>query len=196
MKSIGLTGGIASGKSTVIGALQALGATVLDADLVAHKLMEPGQIIWQQIIEHFGSAVLTPARQIDRRILGAIIFADEKQRQLLNSISHPFILNTLQEEITRRERLNPDTLIFTEIPLLFEIGWEDHFAEVWTVWVDDLTQLTRLMSRDDLDEAAARARIASQMSLREKAAKSHRVIDNSGSREKTIAQVQAFFRDL
>jgi dephospho-CoA kinase len=196
MKVIGLTGGIASGKSTAISALGELGAAVLDADAVAHELMQPGQVVWENVVAQFGPDILQPDQSIDRRKLGDIIFKQEDQRQLLNAISHPAILHVIEGEIDRIRKTSPEAVVFVEIPLLFEIGWEDRFDQVWTVWVDGETQLRRLMRRDALDEQSARERIAAQMNLDEKSRRSHRVIDNSGSREQTAAAMRKFYQAI
>jgi dephospho-CoA kinase len=196
MRTIGLTGGIASGKSAVVAVLREEGATVLDADAVAHALMRPGQVVWQNILDHFGAALLQPDGSVDRARLGDIVFQQEDKRRLLNTISHPHILQALEDELSRIRREQPRASVFADIPLLFEVGWESRFEQIWTVWVDQKTQLARLTARDHLDEAAAAARIAAQMSLDEKARCSHCVIDNSSAKTRTAAAVRKFYQAI
>jgi dephospho-CoA kinase len=196
MKTVGLTGGIASGKSTAIAVLRQAGAVVLSADAIAHTLMQPGQAVWKNIADYFGAGVLRPDRSIDRAALGAVIFSRAEQRAKLNEISHPYILQALRDELAQIERARPDAAVFAEVPLLFEVGWDGMFTEAWTVWVDFSTQLRRLMLRDKLSEADARTRIAAQLSLDEKARRSDRVIDNSGTKEQTEEKTGKLYRSF
>ena len=196
MITIGLTGGIASGKSTVISALRLWGAIVLDADEIAHQLMDKGQTNWQRIVEEFGEAILLPDQSINRAALGEIIFRDEAARLRLNALTHPVILEDIQNRLQQLAAENQRGIAFVEVPLLFECAWESRFSEIWTIWVDAKTQLDRLMARNELDQEAASLRIASQMSLDEKARRSDRIIDNSGSWEETLAQTRKNYQAI
>ena len=196
MKTIGLTGGIASGKSTVISTLRLWGAVVLDADEIAHQLMDKGQTNWHRIVEEFGESILLPNQSINRIALGEIIFRDEAARLRLNALTHPVILEDIKDRLHQLAAENQQGIAFVEVPLLFECAWESQFDEIWTVWVDPQTQLDRLMARNELDQEAAYLRIASQMSLDEKARRSDRIIDNSGSQEETFTQTRKNYQAI
>ena len=148
MKIIGLTGGIASGKSTISRALRELGAIVIDADEVAHTIMEPGKPAWEDIIEHFGSGVLYADQTIDREKLGAIVFNNPERLQVLNQITHPRVGEQFKQIITTLRAEKSDAVLFIEVPLLYETHMERICDEVWVVWVDEETQIQRLMKRD------------------------------------------------
>jgi dephospho-CoA kinase len=185
---IGLTGGIASGKSTVSRYLQQRKVALLDADAIAHELSQQGKPIWKGFVEHFGRGVLSKENVIQRNKIGQIVFSDERERQWLDHMTHPLI----QEEIFKRLELyrqEGQPFVVLDIPLLFETGWDKFVNAVWVVYVDEATQLRRLQERDGFDEIASRRRIASQMSLEVKKGKADVVIDNRGLPEAMIQQV-------
>ena len=184
---LGLTGGIASGKSAVARELTRLGALVVSADGLAHQAMEKGTPGWEEVRDAFGHWVLGPGGEIDRARLGQIVFNDEKARRRLEGILHPRVIQRM-EAITRDKEGDNGLLVF-EVPLLFEAGLEDMFDQVWVVAVDGETQAERLMARDGLTEAEAQARIEAQMPLAEKRQRADAVIDNSGGIEDTKEQV-------
>lgn len=196
MKIIGLTGGIASGKSTVSRALQDLGAIVIDADEVAHTIIEPGKPAWEDIVEHFGSEVLNPDQTIDREKLGAIVFNDPERLQELNQITHPRVGEQFKQMIKNIKSQQADAVLFIEVPLLYETHMDRICDEVWVVWVDEETQIQRLMKRDGLSREDALKRIDAQMSLDEKAKRADVVIDNSFSIEETIETATRYYNNI
>lgn len=194
MKRIGLTGGIASGKSTVTGILRSLGAHVLDADVIAREVVEPGTPALAQIAERF-PGVLTAEGRLDRPALGARIFHHPEERQALNAIIHPRISQRFLEESARLEAEGADRLVY-DAPLLIENGIHKGMDEVLLVWVPRETQLTRLMQRDGLTHEQAESRLASQMPLEAKRVFATHLIDNAGTPEATRAQVERIWETL
>ncbi|MDQ0337840.1 dephospho-CoA kinase [Caldalkalibacillus uzonensis] len=185
---IGLTGGIASGKSTVSRMLADLGAVLIDADKIARKVVEPGQPAWQQIKEVFGEEVLKADGRLDRAKLAKIIFHDPEQRRRLNGIVHPAIRKKMLEEKEAALNRGQD-LIVMDIPLLFESELEHMVDKILVVYVPQEVQIQRLMERDQIDRDYALQKIGSQMPLETKKEKGHAYIDNSGSRDETRAQL-------
>jgi dephospho-CoA kinase len=179
MKIIGLTGGIASGKSLVAGMLASWGAVVVDADKLAREVVEPGEPAYRAIVKRFGAGVLREDGSLDRTALGRIVFADAAARGELERIVHPAIAELATRRF-ERERQRRTPLLFYVVPLLFETGMAARFDEVWLVFVDADTQLERLMKRDGIDRTEALRKIGAQLPLAEKPARSHVVIDNSG----------------
>ena len=191
MKVIGLTGGIASGKSTVSGLLrEQYGAVVLDADEVAREIAEPGEPLWDAFVSRYSKErVLCKDGTLNREAIAEIVFHDSAERIWMDNTAHPLIkqrmLDCLAECRTAGEKI-----VVLDVPLLYEAGWEKIPDEVWVVYVDKKTQLQRLMHRNKLSETLAQERIASQMSMEEKKSRADVVIDNNGTREETVAQVQ------
>ena len=187
-KIIGITGGIASGKSTVTNCLRQKGYQVIDADQVVHELQKPGGRLYQVLLSEFGTEILLADGQLDRKKLGALLFSRpnllEKSSRLQNNI--------IREELAlKREQLAAtEELFFMDIPLLFEQEYEDD--QVWLVDVSKDTQLERLMTRNNLSQEEAQRRIAAQLSLAEKRQRAEIVIDNNGALSATLKQVQAF----
>jgi dephospho-CoA kinase len=181
---IGLTGGIASGKSTVAGMLADKGAWVVDADQLARRAVEPGSLGIQEITGEFGPGVIAADGSLDRARLGELVFSDEDARRRLNSIVHPKVLELSQEQIRKADRAGARLVVY-DVPLLFETGREGEFDAILLVAVDPVTQLGRLRQRSGLDESQARARIGSQMPLERKRELATWVIDNSGTLEET-----------
>ncbi|AEH54016.1 MULTISPECIES: dephospho-CoA kinase [Heyndrickxia] len=193
-KIIGLTGGIASGKSTVSKMLKAKGFTIVDADIAARKVVEPGEPAYEQIIEAFGEGILLEDLTIDRKKLGALIFADEALRMKLNSIVHPAVRAWMTREKDRAIE-NGEKTVFLDIPLLFESRLTYMVERTILVYVDEETQLKRLMARNGLSEKEAQMRIRAQMPLSEKKALADAVIDNNGSPEETKQQLEKIVSD-
>ncbi len=191
MKVIGLTGGIASGKSTVSGLLrEQYGAVVLDADKVAHEIAEPGEPLWEAFVSRYGKErVLCKDGTLDREAIAEIVFHDAAERIWMDGAAHPLIKQRMFNQIAECKTAG-EKLVVLDVPLLFEAGWETIPDEVWVVYVDQETQLQRLMHRNNLSEPLARERIASQMSMEEKRRRADVVIDNNGTQEETAAQVQ------
>ena len=193
-KIIGLTGGIASGKSTVSNMLKTKGFTIVDADIAARKVVEPGEPAYEQIIEAFGEGILLEDLTIDRKKLGALIFADEALRMKLNSIVHPAVRAWMTREKDRAIE-NGEKTVFLDIPLLFESRLTYMVERTILVYVDEETQLKRLMARNGLSEKEAQMRIRAQMPLSEKKALADAVIDNNGSPEETKQQLEKIVSD-
>ena len=190
MRIIGLTGGIACGKSTVSTELRALGAAIIDADALAHELSQPGQPIFNAYVECFGREIVTAGGMLDRAAIAARVFADPAVRAEVDAIAHPLI-RTAAEERLRVTRAEGKKAAVLDVPLLFEAGWDALTNDTWVVTLPPEEQLARLLARDHtMDEAEARARIAAQMPLAEKCMRADVVIDNSGTREETKERVE------
>lgn len=186
---VGLTGGIASGKSTVSSQLKELGCPVIDADVVARKVVEPQTAAYRLIVRHFGQEVLSENGEIDRKKLGQIIFSSPEKRRLLNSITHPEIHKEMLKQILLYF-IKGYRYVILDVPLLFETRRLTRFlTHTVVVYCDPATQLSRLMQRDALSQTEAEQRISAQMPLKEKRGLANHVIENSGSREDTHRQV-------
>jgi dephospho-CoA kinase len=168
---IGLTGGIACGKSTLAEGLRARGWHVIDTDRIAHEVLRPGEETWKNVIDAFGPSILQPDKSIDRKVLGRLVFADPLLRAKLNEITHPAIRSAWQRELEERARTHPSQFLAVMIPLLFECELEQRFSAVWCVGASRRVQLNRLQARG-LSEAEAVQRLASQMPVTEKMARS------------------------
>lgn len=192
---VGLTGGIASGKSTVSNMLKALGITVIDADVEAKLAVEPGEEAYDQIVDHFGRSILLHDGSINRPKLGEVIFSNKDERMILNGIVHPAVRKRMNEKkaaaVARGE-----ILVVMDIPLLFESEWTGLVDKIILVYVDVDVQLERLMMRNHYTKEEAMARIQSQMPLKEKKKRSNYIIDNNGSFEKTKKQVNNILKQL
>ncbi|MDR7867920.1 MAG: dephospho-CoA kinase [Sporomusaceae bacterium] len=193
MRVIGLTGGIASGKSTVSRILRELGARVIDADAIAREVVEPGRPALAEIVAWLGGDILLADGSLNRAKLGELVFADSAARAALESITHPRITAAAKEALAAAEREGCAVAVL-DVPLLYEAGWDRYVDEVWVVYVDAATQLSRLTARDSLTAPQAAARVAAQMSLEEKARRADIVIDNSGDPQDTAVQVAAAWR--
>lgn len=185
---IGLTGGIASGKSTVSNMFRELCIPVIDADVIAREVVEPGKKAYNNIGEVFGKEVLQENGELDRAKLGSIVFHDEEKRMQLNRIVHPAVREEMNEQKEKYIREQRDAVVL-DIPLLFESKLTELVHRTLVVYVDGETQLTRLMDRNGFTEEEAKARISSQMPLKEKVALADYVINNNGTIEETRAQL-------
>ncbi|KFP57016.1 Dephospho-CoA kinase domain-containing protein, partial [Cariama cristata] len=186
---VGLSGGIASGKSTVVAVLRELGCAVIDADVIAREVVQPHLKAYQQIVRYFGTEILLENGEINREALGNIIFFHPEKRQLLNSITHPEIQKEMVKQILKYFVLGYRYVIL-DIPLLFETKRLIKFMKYTVlVYCDPQMQLSRLMKRNGLPQVEAEARIASQLPLDEKYKLASHVIDNSGDWENTRWQV-------
>lgn len=193
---VGLTGGIATGKSTVTGMFRGFGAYVVDADVWARQVVEPGQPALLEIADVFGPEVLLPDGTLNRPALGGVIFQDETLRQRLNDITHPRVREGMRAETEQFFAEHPDKPILWDVPLLFEGETQNYVDTTVLVYVDQALQLERLMQRDNLDRQAALARIHAQMPIDEKRQLADYVIDNSQSREETKEQVRSLWQTL
>lgn len=190
-KTIGLTGSVATGKSTVSNMIQQAGIPLVDADIAARKVVEPGTEGLKEIVAYFGEEILLADGTLDRAKLGEIIFKDKEKREKLNEITHPRVKDYMLEA---RERFfgAGEELVFFDIPLLFESHLESLVDQIVVVWTTPETELKRLMERNNLTKEDALRRIESQMGIDEKARKADFVIDNNESLEKTQKQVYTF----
>lgn len=191
---IGITGGIASGKSTVTEFLRRQGYQVIDADQVVHELQEPGERLYQALLSTFGSSILQEDGRLDRPKLGAMIFGNPELLAQSSQIQNQIIREELAD---RRDLLaEMEDIFFMDLPLLFELQYEDWFDQIWLVDVTEETQLSRLMTRNSLSQEEAEKRIAAQLSLREKRKRADVLIDNNGSLEATRQQIRDALQKL
>lgn len=185
---LGLTGGIASGKSTASQFFKSKGIPVIDADVIAREAMETDQPAFRDVVDSFGTSILTDEGNLDRKALGQLIFNDEAKRKKLNAI----VQEDIRQRINRQKKdfSEKDTpLVILDIPLLFEADYEDEVNAVMVVYVDRETQIKRLMSRDDISEEDAVKRIDAQYPIEEKAEKADIVINNNHSIKETQNQL-------
>jgi dephospho-CoA kinase len=187
---VGLTGGIATGKSTVSAMFRALGCEIIDADALAREVVEPGEPALAAIAREFGPGVLASDGTLDRKALGAVVFGDAGKRKRLEEITHPAIRERLARRLADLAARGFDGIAVFDAALMIESGNYRNMERLVVVYADPATELTRLMARDGIDEAEARRRIASQMPVAEKAKLADYVIDNRGTREETERQVR------
>ena len=188
MYIIGLTGGIACGKSSVAWRLRKLGATTFDVDEMTRWLSLPGGALFEIYVRHFGKKIVTADGVLDKKIIGEIIFNNPDEREWINSVAHPILLNCTRDFLVECNSAGI-RLVVLEVPLLFEAGWEILCDEVWAVRVRREVQIERLMARDKLTEEQALARINSQMSTEEICSRADVVITNEGKGRKKIAKI-------
>jgi len=191
-KIIGITGGIATGKSTVTNFLRQQGFEVVDADALVHQLQKPDGRLYQILVEHFGEKVLLEDGGLDRPLLASLIFSNSEEREWSKETQGQIIreeLGSLRDKLAQTE-----DLFFMDIPLLFEQDYASWFDETWLVYVSRDTQLDRLMKRDYLTIEDAQARLASQWPLEEKKRLASHILDNNGSREQLLSQVASLLQ--
>ena len=192
----GLTGNIASGKSTVAAVLRRCGALIVDADQIAHEVVAPGRPALQEIIRLFGDGILSPDGTLDREKLGRLVFENPDARRELEAIVHPRVGAEIDRQMAHIAKNQPDAVVIMDIPLLFETGRTGGLAEIIVVYTPETIQLERLIRRNALSTDEAKARMASQMPLKEKVAKATIVIDNSGTVAETEKQALAVYQEL
>lgn len=192
---VGLTGGIACGKSTVANMFRELGCPIVDADQVAREVVEPGTIGLKRLLERFGEDVLRDDGTLDRKELGKIVFHNKKALAELNAILHPLISERMNEKKEEALKLNPPFVIM-DIPLLYELNREGLVEVILVVYVPAAVQLERLIQRDQFTMEEANLRIASQMDIEEKKKRADYVIDNLGTLESTRKQVEEIYSIL
>lgn len=194
---VGLTGGIAAGKSSVSQYLVQKGAYLIDADSVGHKVIAPDGPGYPRVIEAFGREIVAADGTIDRRKLGEIVFSDPAHLKTLNGISHPIMADLMAREIEAvRTQAQPPPVILLDAALLFEAGWNPLCDRVWVVTAQRETAIGRLMARNDLSREQAQARLDAQLDPAEKAAKAEQVLANDGSLEDLYALVDRLWADL
>ncbi|MGH7209711.1 MAG: dephospho-CoA kinase [Nitrospiraceae bacterium] len=193
---VGLTGGLATGKSSVARLFQDCGAIVIDADLLAREAVQPGRPAWRDILRAFGKKVLQPDRTLDRRTLGQIVFSNRAKLKKLNAIVHPRVAreqNRLTREISRKE---PDAVIVYDAPVLIEAGAHKRMDKIIVVAADQATQIKRLCNRSHFSRTEALRRVRSQLPLAQKVKLADYVIDGTLSFEQTKNEVQRIYAEL
>ena len=186
-KIIGITGGIASGKSTVTNFLREKGLRVVDADAVVHQLQKPGGRLYQVLVQHFGQEIILENGELNRPLLASLIFSNPEEREWSKQTQGEIIreeLAALRDQLTQTE-----VIFFMDIPLLFEQDYASWFDETWLVYVNRDVQVERFMKRDYLSKEVAESRLAAQWSLEKKKDLASHVLDNNGSRDQLVAQV-------
>jgi len=190
---IGITGGIASGKTLVSNRLRDLGAVVLDADAYAKKAVEPRGLGWKEVADVF-PMVVQDDLTLNRQLLAKIIFADQEKRILLERIIHPIVLKLIKSDAYEAEQKGK--IVFAEIPLLYEVGWNEWIDRVWVVYVKPEIQLERLVKRANISLSEAKRMIASQLPLDHKVELADEVIYNNGTIRETWEQIDSLWKDL
>ena len=193
---IGLTGGIASGKSTAAQLLASWGAYMIDADKLGHKAYLQGTTAYQQVIATFGEDVVAADGEIDRAALGAKVFGEGNRLSELTAIVWPAIRQMAEEEINQRHQVDPDQIIVLEAAVLIEADWLDLVDQVWVTVVDPEVAITRACKRDGSDREAVQARIDAQISNAERRAVAHQVIDNSAATDQLTTQLESLWNAL
>lgn len=183
---LGVTGGIATGKSTVVDVFRKAGVPIVDGDLIAREIVEPGQPALKALVAAFGEEILTEAR-LNRKKLGEIVFNDPAKRQLLDRLLDGYLRGAITDQIKDAAKKAP--LVVADIPLLYEADYQQYMDQVAVVYIPKELQLTRLMQRDHLTKDAALQRMKSQLSIEEKRQKADFLFDNQGTREETRQQV-------
>ena len=193
-KIIGITGGIASGKSTVTEFLRQKGFQVVDADAVVHQLQKPGGRLYQVLVEHFGEKILLENGELNRPILASLIFSNPEEQEWSKRTQGEII----REELAalRNQFAQTEALFFMDIPLLFEQNYASWFDETWLVYVNRDVQLDRLMKRDQISKEAAESRLNSQWPLERKISLASHSLDNNGNQEQLIAQVVQLLEEM
>jgi dephospho-CoA kinase len=196
MLNVGLTGGIASGKSTVAKMFGDQGAYLIDLDALAHFAEEPDQPAWKAIVEFFGREILNEDGTINRARLGQIVFADQEKLSRLNSIVHPAVFDLWRRRIEDVRTINPRAIVVSDIPLLIEAGMQHLFDIVILVYVSPEVQIRRLTERNQYSREEAESRLDKQMPIDEKISHADLVIDNKGPLETTRSTVNAVWEEL
>jgi dephospho-CoA kinase len=181
MITAGLTGGIASGKSTVCSVFESLGAAIVDADIIAREIVSPGEDGWKSLVNCFGNMILLPDGNIDREKLGRKIFSDKTARAELDSCLHPLIISKLMSEIKNIKIKAENQVIIADVPLLIECEIQDDFDRVILVYADRKTQVKRLIKRNNITVTEAEERVGSQLDIESKRKFAHIIIENSSS---------------
>lgn len=195
LRVFGLTGGIGTGKSTVAALFRERGVPVVDADELAREAVAPGSEGLAAVARAFGPGVMNEDGSLDRKRLGALVFADPAARERLNAITHPLVRRLSQQRFAELSRLGTE-LAGYDVPLLFEVGLDQALRPVVVVSASEATQLARLAARDGLDAEQALSRVRAQLPLAEKRARADYVIENDGLREALVAQVDEVLRSL
>ena len=193
MKIIGLTGGIASGKSTVTSLLRQHNLPVLDADAIAWELAQPDRPLWQAYANRYGEKVLLPNRQLNRQAVADIVFGRPEEKKWMDNMAHPIIKGEIQRQLAELEKTGEKWAVL-DVPLLYEAGWDSMADQVWLVYVDREVQLQRLMARNDYSYQEALRRIQVQIPLDEKKKLAQVIIDNNGTHQQLVDKVRELLK--
>lgn len=196
MLNVGLTGGIACGKSTVARMFVKNGAHLIDFDLLAHKVQEPGKPAWQKVVDCFGKEILLPDKKIDRIKLGNIVFADKNKIKNLNKIVHPFVYQEWNAQLEKIGKKEKHAIVLSDVPLLFEGKKQNLFDLTLLVLIEPEEQIRRLMARSHISREEAGNRLKSQMPVGQKKALADIIIDNKGNISETEKIVKKVWREL
>lgn len=196
MKMIGLTGGIATGKSIVASVFREMGAIILDADVIARLVVLPHQPAWKDIVEFFGPEVVNEDQSLDRAKIGEIVYNNPNSLKELNRFTHPRIMQYYKDELRRIKTEQPDAIVILEVPLLYETNMDKLCQQVVVVYVDRETQIQRLMKRDNMSYADAVKRVDAQMPMDEKVRRADFVIDNRSSMEETKEKATKYYNEI
>jgi dephospho-CoA kinase len=196
MVLVGLTGGLATGKTTVAQVFKHCGAVVIDADQLAREAVRPGKAAWREIIRRFGKGILNPDRTIDRQALGAMVFRHKSQLRLLERIIHPRVARQQMRLTKQASKKNPNAVVIYDVPLLFEAGIDKRVDKIIVVTADRRTQIARLKTRNGLTRAEALRRIKSQMPLTMKRRLADHVVDGRWSPKRLRREASRIFGQL
>ena len=193
---LGITGGVASGKTTVVDMLAELGAAVIDFDILARQVVEPGKPAWKEIVNYFGEQVLQENRELDRKKLSRIVFQDKQKRKKLEGFIHPRTLEEFIKQVADITQKTPGAIIQADVPLLIELNWQYLFHKIVVVSVSPEKQIERLIKRDNISSEEAHNILSAQLPIDEKAGYADFVIDNGGSLQETKTQVENLWQEL
>ncbi len=196
MLIVALTGGIASGKSVIAGILQELGCYIHQADMVAHRFMQPNKPAWKAIIDHFGLDILNPDKTINRKKLGSTVFSNAREREYLNNLLHPLVMKEKKEVIASLRQEKTHKIFVSEAALTIEAGMANFFDKIIVAYCPKDTQVERLIKRDEINKKDALNKIQSQLSPEEKREYADYIIDTSGTIKETVNQSEMVFRNL
>ena len=193
---LGITGGVATGKTTVVDMLAELGAAVIDFDILARRVVEPDKPAWKEIVSYFGEQVLQENRELDRKKLSRIVFQDRQKRKKLEGFIHPRTLEEFIKQVADIAQKTPGAIIPVDVPLLIELNWQYLFHKIVVVLVSQEKQIERLIKRDNISPEEARNILSAQLPIDEKAGYADFVIDNGDSLQETKAQVEKLWQEL
>jgi len=193
---LGVTGGIATGKTVVAEMIEELGARTIDFDVLSRTVVEPGKPAWTEIVDYFGEHILRKDRSVDRKKLADIVFENKEKREQLERLLHPRIGEEFTRIVAEYTSRGPESVIQAVVPLLFETDMQHLFDKVLVVYAPEEVQIERLMERDTIDCQSAAAMLASQWPIEKKKGLGHFVVDNSGSLDRTRAQIEDVWRHI
>lgn len=196
MLKVGLTGGIASGKTTITKLLVEKGAYHLDFDALAHEVEKKGTPVWENIVKHFGPSILNEEGEIDRKKLADVVFKNPEKLELLNRIVHPAVLEEWERRVKEIERLNKNAIVLNDVPLLFEAGLQGLFDYIVLIYSPPEAQIKRMMERNGYTEEEAKLRLKAQMPIDEKIPWADTVFDNNSPLEEVKSRIQTLWEEL